>query len=395
MIVTKTAIPEESLTKMIKSYSPSINQKLEQFKNSFSIKNQKVNSRPFDTQRSQLFDCLQENALISLDTNDKQDPKYIFLYDKSMPKIYVNGSCFTHNNMKVQKILLKALNESVKKIDVSKVITPKQYASNCWFNTFFVMFFVSDKGRKFSKALRHFMITQKGVGSSKKIDSMKMRKTLIALNLAIEASLTGHPMAYKINTNSFILSIANSMPPKYKRKMPRIGEPSNPTTFYNSLLRYFENEFGIKNIKVESLRFLNKRNTFDNISDKILNSGIDLIFVNIYDVGDNNANISNQLKKTMKLTNSSNTKEYTLGGAVIRDTKQLHFCCVCNVNGKEYGFDGASFKLLNPFNWSKLLNVDQEWTFEGSIWTSGNNMGKPIFWNFMNGYQILFYYRTK
>ena len=154
---------------------------------------------------------------------------------------------------------------------------------------------------------------------------------------------------------------------------------------------YSENNKLIAEYAVEKRLFI----PFESIPDKVINSDFDLIFVNIYDVGDDNVNVSKLLKKPIKLTNNSKTKEYTIGGAVVRDTKQAHFCCVCSVNGKEYGFDGASFKLLNQFNWSKLLNVNQRWTFEGSNWTSGSDTGKPIFWNFMNGYQILFYYRTK
>ena len=34
------------------------------------------------------------------------------------------------------------------KVDCAKIIT-RQAQSNCWFNTMFVMFFISDKGRKF------------------------------------------------------------------------------------------------------------------------------------------------------------------------------------------------------------------------------------------------------
>ena len=39
------------------------------------------------------------------------------------------------------------------------MLAPKQYHSNCWFNTMFVTFFFSDKGRKFFRFMRQLMIT--------------------------------------------------------------------------------------------------------------------------------------------------------------------------------------------------------------------------------------------
>ena len=39
---------------------------------------------------------------------------------------------------------------------------------------------------------------------------------------------------------------------------------------------------------------------------------------------------------------------------------------------------------MSPFEWKKLINTDQEWTFKGS----------NTKWNFRNGYQELHYYRS-
>ena len=47
---------------------------------------------------------------------------------------------------------------------------------------------------------------------------------------------------------------------------------------------------------------------------------------------------------------------------------------------------------LNPFKWKKLINKNQEWTFEGSNFN--NNPATPIKWNFRNGYREVFYYRV-
>ena len=65
-------------------------------------------------------------------------------------KIYNNNNeeCFNYKSKKLQKILLNNLT-ATKHLNVNKFIPPKQIYSNCWFNTMFVNFFYSDKGRKF------------------------------------------------------------------------------------------------------------------------------------------------------------------------------------------------------------------------------------------------------
>ena len=47
------------------------------------------------------------------------------------------------------------------KINPENIIGPKQYKSNCWFNVFLMIFFVSDKGRKFHRFFRKAMIEGK------------------------------------------------------------------------------------------------------------------------------------------------------------------------------------------------------------------------------------------
>jgi hypothetical protein len=185
------------------------------------------------------------------------------------------------------------------------------------------------------------------------------------------------------------------MPFKYKKKMPKYNKASNPITFYDGLMDYFKNVHNVKGISIKKFFVTNKIEELNSPgSYKIITgSNCDLAIVEVTDTNRDKYNKSKEQKKPLKI--SYDSKEYTLGAAVIRDTKRRHFCCVCDVNGKEYGFDGVSFRRLNPFEWRKLLNKDHTWTFEGSDWEGGKEHGKSILWNFMNGYQILFYYRTK
>ena len=389
----KKKINPTKMDTLIKSFSPSIHAQLLKFNTSLMKKNDKT-KESIATQQRQLLDCLGENALASLNIRSNEVPKIIFLNDKLLPKIYVKGNCVTYSNMKAQKLLLKSLEHSIKHIDVSKVITPAQYASNCWFNTFFVTFFIADKGRKFSKTLRHLMITQKGPQQKSKIN-LNMRKTMACLNLGIEASLTGNPLAYKINTNSFIVSLALSIPKKYQFEMPKYNEASNPLYFYDVLMNYFSLEHGIKGIKMSQIQIVNKGDikNIKHTMKQTLSNEPDLLTIEVYDNSHDDFNASKHAKKPKIIRDGS--KEYHLGTVIIRDTLKKHFCCVCDVNGKPYGFDGVSFKRLNPFEWRPFLNKNKNWTFEGSVWKSKLRDKKPILWNFMNGYQILFYYRVK
>ena len=63
--------------------------------------------------------------------------------------------CAEWNSDEAKLAMLKNIRS--KKIDISYIVGPKQVASNCWFNCFFMVFFISDKGRKFFRYLRESM----------------------------------------------------------------------------------------------------------------------------------------------------------------------------------------------------------------------------------------------
>jgi hypothetical protein len=54
-------------------------------------------------------------------------------------------------------------------------------------------------------------------------------------------------------------------------------------------------------------------------------------------------------------------------------------------------YDGMSFHRLVKMNWKKNINKNHVWRFEGST----DRYGKQLEWNFLNGYQMLIYYRVK
>ncbi len=81
---------------------------------------------------------------------------------------------------------------------------------------------------------------------------------------------------------------------------------------------------------------------------------------------------------------------YKLDSSAVIDKSGQHFCAHITGEGKEYGYDGASFHRLVKMKWKKKINTDFNWQFEG---TTDHN-GIPLEWNYTNGYQLLIYYRV-
>ena len=105
-------------------------------------------------------------------------------------------------------------------------------------------------------------------------------------------------------------------------------------------------------------------------------------------------NLSKQTEYTVNL--QGKPIKYLLDSAIVRDTKQRHFCCTLTCNKVDMGFDGASFSRMTPFEWKNKINQNTAWTFENSVWAApGKSYDKQqIIWNFRRSYQILFYYRS-
>ena len=79
--------------------------------------------------------------------------------------------------------------KSKKPLVAENIRAPYQNRSNCWFNTFFMLFFITDKGRKFFKAFREAMITGnlEHYGSKSKIPN-SIRYPFWLLNKMITAA---------------------------------------------------------------------------------------------------------------------------------------------------------------------------------------------------------------
>ena len=306
-----------------------------------------------------------------------------------IPKKLKNGKykCLKWESKSAQKIMLKNL---YTKINPTDIIAPKQIESNCWFNSFFMIFFISDKGRKFSKYLRETMIT--GILPSGKKVKKLIRKPLWLLNRYINASIIGRKdpslFALRMDTNNIIRELYPNLKNTKQtiagldkgyivEKTKRAG---NPLDYYLRLLHNLEetsisiNHF--QNIKYEVIKSTLKN--LDSIPEMIV----------IEDWG--NENIFPKkiiIKKTI----------YKLDSVVLRSTNGAHFTAYLTINGEDYMFDGERYespsrygrlaqKTLKKFKWKNKLESNQEWKPEP------NNEEK---FSFNKEYKILVYYLDK
>jgi hypothetical protein len=336
------------------SYSPTINQDLITLKS--------ISRKP-------LYDCNNKEAF------NLKEPLKI-----GIPGHVYGKNCFLYNTPQAKQYLLKNLSAN-KHINAYQVITPIQSLANCWFNSMFVTFFISDKGRKFFHFFRQLMIEGKQINGV--AIPTKLRDAFALLNFSIDASLTGNSYAYEMNTNSIIHQIFKSIPNTYKSKYPLIvdiDQAGNPVIYYTSIINYLNNN---------SLETLFMREVSSNWKNKVsiqLNTKKHLPHIVILEIFEKDS----QLFDKKPLTFTINNAKYKLDSAVVRDTTKQHFCALITCENKEYGYDGASFTRLIPLDWKNKLNSSNfTWKFEGTV----NTDGSLLEWNFTKSYQLLIYYR--
>jgi len=337
------------------SYSPTINNELVSLK-----------SIP----RKELLDCNIDAAF------HLKEPLQIGIPGKLYDK-----RCFYYYMPEAKKFLLRNL-AADKHIIPSKIIPPIQSQSNCWFNAMFVTFFVSDKGRKFFHFLRQLMIEGKQKDGS--VIPTKLRDAFALLNFGIDACLTGNEYAYKLNTNSIIHLLYESIPKSYRdndQYIVDVDKASNPLLYYIGIINFLNNT---------SIQMLFIRYADSKWKDKIVENVqkmAHLPHIIVLEVFDDMAGEFN--KKPVSFT--VNNGKYHIDSAVVRDINKEHFCAAITCEGKEMGYDGMSFHRLVPLEWKHKMNTNISWQFGGT----NNYDGKPLEWNFMKSYQLLMYYRVK
>jgi hypothetical protein len=296
-----------------------------------------------------------------------------------VPGFFYGKSCFKYDTPEAKQFLLKNLSAN-KHVDPEKIIPPKQLQGNCWFNSMFVNFFVSDKGRKFFHFFRHLMIEGKQKNGTH--IPHKIRDAFALLNFGVDACLTGNQFAYKLNTNIIIKELYEAIPESYKKMVQyiyNVGKAGNPIYYYMSIINYLNNN---------SISTLLIRDATSNWKDQIAEKMQKLTHmphIIVLEIFHNNAN--NFDKKPVSFT--INDAKYQIDSAVVMDVSQKHFCSTITCEGKEFSYDGYSFHKLEPLEWKDKLNSDFDWHFEETNKYAGRN----IIWNYTKSYQMLLYYR--
>jgi hypothetical protein len=295
--------------------------------------------------------------------------------------IAMGNKMYNWKSLELRKLLLKNV-LSNKKIKPTDIIGPKQMDANCWFNTFVTSYFISDKGRKFSKPLRKLMITGKKMDGSN-IDT-DLRWPMFLLNLYIELFLTGKANSFStqtnnLNTNQIIKSIYNQI--GLLEDIEDVGDAGNPVMFYKALIGYLNREG--EQVSSENSLFLRIWDFDIDAIDEIKDLG-----KSGYDIGAQHMIIIQSDEKNKKKTPlqfSIGKKVYKLDSVILRDTRGAHFSSYLHLNKKSYYFDGENEPTIVPFNWKGYLNTNKYWK------TSKLNTK----FNFQKGYGLYIYYRTK
>lgn len=312
-------------------------------------------------------------------------------------KLYIKkgtgkGRCYGLKSKIAQTYMIDNL-LSKKPVDCNAIIAPKQLQSNCWFNSFFMVYFISDKGRKFFRYLRLAMITgQLPNGTS---ISPKLRMPLLLLNKYIEAALLGtqsgidprRSLATLMDTNKVIRKIARNLGESKRQELSivKTKKASNPFTFYNGLITYLKSNplvfmkiiVGIANSKQKLA------SDIQSVLDKGIESSLDFFILERWseDFPVRSWSIPNKFKINYK----GEVHKYKLDSAILRDTKKEHFSAYITCNERLFGFDGESFARMTLFDWQKKMNKDTKWRFSEQYDT---------YFNFQRGYYMLFYYRV-
>ena len=334
-------------------------------------------------------------------------------------KLYVGNRCLKWNNKSVTDMLLRNLAKT-SQIKVEDITAPRQMQSNCWFNCGFMIYFISDLGRKFSKYLRQYMITGNIVGQGKTRRNIKLGLQFFILNLAIEACIQGHPLAMDLDTNDIIDGIYKSLPQKQTVDtwMVKSGHDGNPTHYYDILIKYLTGA-AVRPVRIDTIYWMEHENVKplsipDGIAYKYSTAKEDRIKKNRSEWVEDQGQDFDVAPSIMRIVlNLEGMKypgphipmhftcefgKYRLDSALIGDTTGVHFCSMVTINGKYYAFDGNSFSKLSPFRWPEYLNDGRSWGFEGSIWGESSHktrVGKNIVWNFRKCYHELYYYRVQ
>ena len=316
------------------------------------------------------------------------------------------GRCMKWNSKKGQKYLLDNL-KSKKPVNPNHIMGPFQTHNNCWFNVFFMLFFISDKGRKFFKAFRESMITGVFKTTGEKIPKA-IRYPFWLLNKQITAVLVGHNDPQRtvihMDTNSTVNAIYKQLK-KYDKTLylgynraNKPGEAGNPITMLMAITNYFDRQYNARGFGLSTSHLWGSYKEFTDIGKKnsptykrILKNKYHIIIIEIGDDDKWNGKKTDGKYAKVKdfkknLTYKIGDMEYKLDSIGIRDNKKGHICALITLNGEDYVFDGENSVTVKKRKWRNLLNRNKNFIIT-------EQAGER--YNLTQGYQCLIYYRSK
>jgi hypothetical protein len=358
-------------------------------------------------------------------------------YAISIPNENGQERCYNWDSEEAKQYLLDNL-LSKTKIKGEDIIGPKQTDNNCWFNSFFTMFFISDKARKFMRSFRIGMI--KGEIISKidnKVIRAKLpgnfRKIFWLLNSYITACLIGnkdpHTYAKLIDTNNIIGDLYKELPKK--NKSYNVGEGGDFMNFYVNIIDFLNDMLKQKayDLYIDFLNDMLKQKAYDLYAKKKIDMDqyLNVKFPISYYILDeykgkkkfktdfNSLNNPSsklykkinkllphmliiELKPDLKKKNGLGEKqlsynfkehEYKLDSIGILDTQEYHICSLITINNEDYMFDGENESPLIKQKWRDKLNQDQNFKI-----TNDKGGYEKLMYNLRTSSQKLLYYRV-
>ena len=377
-----------------RSFSPSINKRLVSLKDIPSENIFGCGLEKIINEKSDVDDEISRNLNVRYGTSRTGEPL-----------------CASYTSKKAQAVMLNNLSSS-KNFNCENIIAPLQLDSNCWFNTMYMVFFVSDKGRKFFRFFRQLMIEGKH-NTGEKIKQKKLAKALFLFNVYIESSYNLYnDKSYQkstigFNTNLLIENIYKGIPAIHKKRkdmrgIKSSGQYGNPLNYYNSIISFLSNqslslyEPRLRDIsKKDMLKLFNDQHSYtgeyympDVIVLVLYNEDIQKPYImSVYDIEKRPLSFTRIYKGNSLPEKKPKSVKYKLDSAVVRSTNNQHFCALITCNKKQFAFDGAALFRMGAFEWKKRINTKKYWRFDDQLKNS------HLSWSFWNCYQQLYYYR--
>ena len=370
-------------------------------------KNKKSNKPKKSNFKSYLPSIYEKYNIKSLSSTEP-DPDVFNCYESDPDDIAVKNNeknrwdCHSWDSPISQKAMLTNLHTKFK-APCSEIIPPTQRNSNCWFNSFVMIFFISDKGRKFFRILRETMITGKLPDGTELNKNLK--KPFFNMNKFIDSFLLGTnnklKYANRVDTNEFIdkiskhykllppneqedystyLDVANKKTEVWGSIFYEVDQAGNPYVYYKSLLKLI----GFEPFSMLAISGKNPKEFNDHIEWHVSNYQKlpHIIVAEYYDTA-----YYKRKRNSFYIPTEFEYKDskWVLDSAVLRDKDQKHFSSYVTCNGNSYLFDGGAINKFYQHDWKNYINTKEKWK-------TGPELTETF--SFSSGYQLLFYYRV-